>query len=153
MTQLTEHREIIGENEYTMTPMSPLLSNELLIALTKMIGPGLSGLLQSIMTSKDPEILNANFDWKLLGKMSFNFFENLDHNVLNRIMKEFARVTVVEGKGPLFKIFDIHFIGNIDEMYQWLFWGISVQWGKLANVLQDATSFVNQRGAQEQKVT
>jgi len=139
-----ETREIDG-NKYTVYMLGPMVSHDLLVDLSKMVGPSLGPVLDvfaNSLSSGKPTLeneLNADF----FTKAASSLFASLDKVTLKNIINSMAEVTHVDGK-PLKPIFEAHFRGKLQAMYKWLAFAMQAQWGKCLSALVDN---VQARGA------
>jgi len=137
--QYCESKQIV-EHKYEVFPLPPMVSHNLLIDVSKMIGPSLGPLFDRFTGKNVDEILKTKLDSDFLTKAFDSFFANVNKETIEIVIKALREKTMVDGK-ELHKIFDIHFLGNLDEMYQWLFFAMKVQWGKLFSALTNSISF------------
>jgi hypothetical protein len=135
MTQLTPHEKVIGERTFVMYMLPPMESHELLIDVAKMLGPSVGDLLDSLKQKGEVEaMLDMEVGGDFFSKIATQLASSLDKNVLRAVIKAFKRMTHVDNK-PLDTTFDIVFIGQLKQMYEWLIWGMSVQWAGSFGVL------------------
>lgn len=143
MSQKEGVTETIGENQYIMYMLPPLVSHDLLMDVTKMIGPALAALVGGIFGGKTPEnaeeILEKEVNSDFLTTALERLFQDINKATLTKVIQHLRPMTHVDGK-PLDQIFDIHFQGELDGMYKWLFWGMRVQWGKSLSALMSGAS-------------
>lgn len=142
MSQKEGVTKVIGEHEYTMYMLPPLVSNRLLIKLGKLVSPALGALLDAFSGSKGfkiDELLDSSVESTKFSRAVKELTENLEDTSLDPFIENLRKVTHVKGFGELDKVFDEFFRGGLDEMYKWLFWGMAVQWGKSFGVLVGMT--------------
>jgi len=147
MSQQDGVTKIIGEHEYTMYMLPPMLSNDLLIDVLKMSGPSIGKGLDAILGSDNVDVSNFNLEDLEIPKDFFTdviggFLQSLEKEVFNNVMNTFKKVTLVKDVGQLdgAGVFDVHFMGELDKMYKWVAFGISVQWGKSLSALIEGGS-------------
>ena len=144
MSQLTTEKTKIGEHEYEMHMLDPLTSHDLLMDVAKMIGPAIGPVFDRLFQNKkvtDLEgVLDQNIGVDFFSSAADSLFKGIDKKVLRNVIDEFQKVTFVDGT-ELSKTFAIHFRGALDSMYQWIAWGMSVQWGKSLSALVGAIPF------------
>ena len=134
MSQAEPHTTDIGGQAYTMSMLPPMKSHRLLVKVIQMVGPSLGPVFDMFFGKAQKagaEVLDQEVPAEFFTKAAGTLFDSLDEKILDQVIKEFKAVTVVEGLGLLENKFDAHFLGKLDEMYQWLAWGMSVQWGKV----------------------
>lgn len=141
----------IDDKEYTMYMLPPMASHDLLVDVVGMVGPALGPALDALFTGDnagdfesvmDQEV-GVEFFTRAIGTLS----KDLDKEVLRKVISEFKKVTFVGGV-ELSKIFDVHFQGDLKNMYAWIGWGMYVQWGKS---FSDLGPIVRARVAEAQK--
>lgn len=130
MSQVEPHTKDIGDNKYTMYMLPPMESHNLLMDVTKMIGPSIGPVIDVVFTHGMDAKLSGDF----FSKVATTLFGDLNKTVLENVIKVFKKVTEIDNK-PLGPIFDAHFMGKLEDMYQWIAWGMGVQWGKSLGVL------------------
>ena len=134
MSQAEPHTTDIGGQAYTMSMLPPMKSHRLLVKIVQMVGPSLGPVFDMFFGKSQKtgtEVLDQEVPAEFFTKAAGTLFDSLDEKILDQVIKEFKAVTVVEGLGLLENKFDAHFLGKLDEMYHWLAWGMSVQWGKV----------------------
>ena len=134
MSQVVPVKTTIGEKQYTMSMLPPMKSHRLLTKVAKMVGPSLGPVFDKLFNEVKAgkgDVLDQDVPVAFFTNAAGSLFDSLDEKVLDEVMAEFQAVTVVEGLGLLEGKFDVHFLGRLDEMYQWVAWGMSVQWGKV----------------------
>jgi hypothetical protein len=133
MSQLIPSDKNIGAHKYEMNMMPPRKSHRLLVKLVKMIGPSLGPVFDmffdKVKSSGVKNVMDQEIGAAFFTKAIGNLCDDLDNVILDEIIDALADTTHVDGK-HLKPNFDAHFLGNLGEMYQWLAWGMSVQWGK-----------------------
>jgi hypothetical protein len=135
MSQMEGTSKQIGDKTYTMYMLSPMVSHDLLVDVVKMVGPALGPVFDVLFTGTKKELnLDQELDIAFFTKASSALFSGLDKSVFHAVIDAFKLVTHVDDK-PLDKIFDIHFAGKLEDMYQWIAFGMSVQWGKSLSAL------------------
>jgi hypothetical protein len=135
MSQLTADTKRIGESDYLMRQLPPMQSHDLLMDVSKMLGPSLGPLLDTLFVGKDAAaVMDMDIGPAFFTQAAVAFFKGIDKKVISNTISAFAKVSEVDGK-PLHLILDDHFHGNLHEMYGWLAWGMSVQWGKSVRAL------------------
>lgn len=127
----------INEHEYTMYMLPPMASHDLFVDVLKMVGPSIGPVIDALLQGGKFEL--ADFMQQELGADFFSkaasaLFGGLDKKILRDCIKAFGDVTHVDDM-PLAPIFDRHFQGELGAMYQWLLWGMRVQWGKSLSAL------------------
>ena len=150
MSQKDEMSKRIGEHEYTVQMLPPLKSHDLLVSVTKMIGPSVGPLLDMLVSQAKPgsAIMDQVVSPDFFGKAASVLFQELDNVVLHQLIDAMKEKTLVDGK-PLKDIFDFHFLGKLDQMYLWLAHCMDVQWGKLLSALiSEAVSKLVEQGAE-----
>lgn len=153
MSQHTLESTTIGEHTYEMGMLAPRLSNSLLMAVARMVGPAVGPLLDATtksQESKGKSVLDMELGGDFFSKAIGALFEHLDEKTFDRVVNEFAKVTIVVGKGELPKVFDAHFMGALDELYKWLAWGMKVQWGKSFSALANVTRGLGQGASKKE---
>lgn len=142
MSQVQAETTHIGESYYEMYMLPPMKSHDLLMDVVKMVGPSMGPVVDTFFSKMKgdslEEIMNTNLDGDFFTKAFAVLFENLNKSVLNKVIDSFKTVTQVGAEGktsPLEKIFDVHFMGKLENMYAWIAWGMRVQWGKSLSAL------------------
>jgi hypothetical protein len=141
MSQKQAVEKTIGEHKYEMYMLAPKTSHTLLVKVMKMLGPSLGPVADMFFnklknTKNVSEIMNQEVGAEFFSKAANTLFNDLDNAIIDDVIDKFGDVTHVDGV-PLKGIFDAHFLGSLGEMYQWLFWGMQVQWGKSLTGLVD----------------
>ncbi len=139
-----ETREIDG-NKYQVYMLGPMVSHDLLVDVSKMIGPSLGPVLDAFTNSavSGKSVLDAELDVNFFTKAAGSLFASLDKTTLRNVINAMAEVTHVDSK-PLKPIFEAHFRGKLQAMYRWLAFAMQAQWGKCLSALVDN---VQARGA------
>lgn|GEM_PF-1894098 len=139
MSQAEPHQTKIGEFEYTMHMLPPMQSHRLFLRVIKMVGPSLGPVFDTFFSaakSQGGKAMEQEVPSEFFTKAAGALFGELDEKVIDEVISAFKEVTVVEGRGKLDRgQFDAHFLGKLEEMYQWLAWGMKVQWGKSVGAL------------------
>lgn len=138
MSQLDGETKDIDGHKYTVYMLPPMTSHELLVDVSKMIGPALGPLIDGAQQQSDGLNYRALFD-----RAAQALFSGLDKAVLRALIDKMSEVSHVDGK-PLKPIFDGHFRGRLDWLYAWLAFAMKVQWGKPLSAL---TSRLGGQGA------
>jgi hypothetical protein len=121
---------------YTVAPLGPSATLDLLADLTKMIAPGLApifatGRSMNELLNSDTEDLKADF----IGEAIKAFAQGIDKTVIKRSIATLADVTTVqvaEDKAPnLGKIYEMHFksVHGLPELFSWIKFALEVQYG------------------------
>lgn len=149
MSQKEGTQTRIGEHEYLMYMLPPMVSHDLLIDVAKMVGPALGPVLDALFSKAEgadfSAILGQEIGTEFFSKAASAIFGGLDKKVLKDVIKEFRGVTFVDGK-PLDPIFDFHFQGELGDLHHWLVWGMKVQWGKSFRALRNVAALQGVRG-------
>ena len=130
----------IDDYNFKMFMLPPLLSNRLLLEVTKMIGPSVGPVADMIFNSaksRNTDALDVELGYDFFSKVSQTLFKDLEVATTERLIEAFSKVTAVDDQ-PLEGRVDYFFIGELDVMYQWLAWGLKVQWGKCLGSLVNA---------------
>ena len=150
MSQQDGAKKKIGDRMFTMYPLPPMKSHELLMDLFQMFGPALGTALDGFMGGSDGLKKLAELGEQDLGP---DFFSSASKQLFNGYKKETSReiiealreVTLVDPGGKLDEVFDIVFLDKLEQMYAWLFWGLKVQWGKSPHVrVRPMLQFIDQ---------
>jgi len=143
MSQFNSVEKEIGESTYSMYMLKPITSHNLLMDVVKMVGPGLGSVVGSLFSGADKQdaktIMEKEVNPELITGALSQLFKDVNKQTLEQVIKAFRQQTHVDGK-ELNGIFDVHFMGKLDEMYIWLTWGMSVQWGKSLSALASGVS-------------
>lgn len=138
MSQMDGTSEVIDGQTYTIYMLPPMTSHDLLLDVVKMIGPALGPVFDVLFSDAvkqgKKEILEQQVGTDFFSKAASALFSGLDKGTVRNVIEKMIEVSQVDGK-PLKGIFDIHFRGRIDVMYQWLIFAMKVQWGKSFGVL------------------
>jgi len=139
VSQVEPHKTTIGEHEYTMHMLPPMQSHKLFLRVIKMVGPALGPVFDTFFSAAKTggkDALEQEVPTEFFTKAAAALFGELDEKVLDDVIRALKEVTIVEGSGKLDRgQFDAHFLGRLEEMYQWLAWGMKVQWGKSVGAL------------------
>lgn len=108
MLRKTEQKQI-GADTYEVTQMGAVKGSQVFVRLIRAIGPII------LAADKASDLRDA-----LAGLKE----EDVDY-----LIKAFSPYTLVQGKGELDKIFDIHFAGKYGDMFQWLWASVEVNFG------------------------
>lgn len=132
-------KEIDGVR-YTVNLLSPTPALDLLMDLVKMLGPGLSPVFSNLGTleqAMDREV--SDLKTEFLGEAVRALCASLDKDIAKRAIQTLAAVTVVEGSGPLNKIYEAHFAQHgLGPLFQWLPFALQVQYDDFFAVLGSA---------------
>lgn len=138
MSQTTPETTTIGGKTYTMYMLPPMQSHDLLMDVAKMVGPSIGPVLDTVVGMLTGGGIEQAMDTELgpsfFTKAAGAFFGGVDKKVIRDTIEAFKGVSEVNG-APLKGIFDAHFMGALEEMYQWVAWGMRVQWGKSLSAL------------------
>jgi hypothetical protein len=139
MSQVEAVETQIGESKYEMYMLAPMVSHGLLMDVGKMVGPAIGPVLDALFSkaggeNKIEQVMDQEIGADFFSSAAKALFENINKKTLADVINAFKTVTHVDGM-PLDKIFDAYFMGKLDEMYRWLFWGMRVQWGKSLSAL------------------
>lgn len=141
MSQKVGTLQRIGEHDYTMYMLAPMISHDLFIDVLKMVGPALGPVVDALLKQGETKDLTGFLQQDLgvdfFTKAASSLFGGLDKKILAATIAAFRTVSFVDEK-PLDGIFDEHFRGDLGGMYQWLLWGMRVQWGKSLSALGSA---------------
>jgi hypothetical protein len=147
MSQMDGETLELDGHKYTVYMLPPLASHDSLMDVAKMVGPALGPVFDVFLSSatgnKKP-LPEMELDTAFFSRAASALFGGIDKATLRRIIDQMAEVTHVDGK-PLKPIFDAHFRGKLEAMYQWAGFAMKVQWGKSLSALVNA---VRNRGAQ-----
>lgn len=143
MSQQDTYVKEIDGVRFEMGMLPPRKSHRLLLSFSKMVGPSIGPLADSLIASSEGKSIKNLLDLDvdlgdLVEKVSKTFFADLDIDKIDEFMDAFAEVTFVKD-GPLNKVFDLFFLGRLDLMYGWFLWGIKIQWGKSVSALVKST--------------
>ena len=147
MTQsAVDAQKCIDGHTYVVRMLDPLTANDLLVDVSKVIGPALGAVGSSLLGSGDSkkalgELLDGlkegetPADGSALGdgveRAIVGLVDRLEKHKLREVIGILANVTAVEmskGSPELSSIFDVHFRGRIKAMYQWLAFALRVQY-------------------------
>lgn len=128
-----QSKEISGDT-YSVYMLPPRIANKMFIRIVKAVGPSLGVLIEEL---DDDDIKggikglmdNPDLNGAFIGKVAKELCERLDEDEIEGMMDALAKVSEVEGKGILFKVFDSHFQGMIGELYAWFAFALQVQFG------------------------
>lgn len=140
MSQIQPHTETIDGEEYTVYMLSPLVAMDLLVDLSKMLGPGLGPLADAMSGAVKGEGVNigALLDMEIGGdvfsRAAESLFGNLDKGVVRTAIQTLAEVSQIGG-APLWKTFEVHFRGRLGTMSKWLAFALKVQYGDFFSAL------------------
>lgn len=139
MSQHTPEETTIGEHKYEMFMLAPMQSHELFIDVAKMVGPAIGPAIDALLKKSSgelglAELMEQELSGDFFTKALTSLFSGLDKKVLRDVIQAFKGMTHVDGM-PLEKTFDAHFHGKLNELYEWLLWGMRVQWGKSLSAL------------------
>lgn len=152
MSQRTAVEKEIGEKQFTMYMLGPMVSHELLMDVMKMVGPAIGPMFDVVLSGKGTgeidigKVMEEQVGGEFFSKAATALFGGLDKKVLRDIINAFSAVTHIDGV-PLDKTFEVQFAGDLGMMYQWLAWGMAVQWGKSFGAL---ASMVGKRAKMEE---
>lgn len=148
MSQMDGETKTIDGEEFKVLMLDPLTANDLLVDITKVVGPAIASILASVLKSSNsqetldqlldgikkkhnsdneiPEdLLGDNIERSIIG-----LIDKIDKDKLREIIKTMESVTSVR-KGnnwpSLSSIFQILFRGKIKLMYRWLAFALRVQ--------------------------
>jgi len=156
MSQQTTETITLEDLTFTMGMLDPWVANEILHAISKVIGPSIGELIGATMAKEDgkdlkdkieesADLLDKKVNPEFLARGVSKLFQNLDVKTSRWIMEELAKVTVIDGKGKLSGSFQVVFMGRIGLMYKWAAWGLNVQLRSFFETIPDAIRFVGQR--------
>jgi len=134
MSQLKSESKEIDGNSYEVYMLPPMLSQDLLMDVAKMVGPALGPVLDKFFNGGNPDVLSQELGADFFSRATSTFFIGLDKKVMRDVIGAMANVSNVDGR-PLKVIFDIHFLGRLEIMYQWLMFAMRVQWGNSLSAL------------------
>jgi len=139
MSQLEAISEVIDGKQYDMYMLEPLTSHDLFMDVVKMVGPTLGPIFDAAFAGRGSaegleDLLEREIGPDFFSNATTKLFGAIDKAVLNKVIAEFRKVTLVDGV-ELNKTFDVHFKGEIHNMYKWLLFGMKAQWGKSFSAL------------------
>jgi hypothetical protein len=129
MPQSDSQTKEIGGYSYTVSMLDPLTASDLLIDISKVVGPslgaaaGAAGGDGSDDDKPDPEMLDRAIS---------GLFQRIEKTELRRIINLLSTVTQVRigDKTPFLEtILAEHFRGQVGKMYEWLGFALKVQLG------------------------
>ncbi len=128
-----QSKEISGDI-YQVYMLPPRIANKMFLRIVKTVGPSLGVLIEELDEDDVKGGIkglmdNPDINGAFIGKVAKELCERLDEDEIERMMDSLAKVTEVEGKGILFKVFDSHFQGMIGELYAWFAFALQVQFG------------------------
>lgn len=153
MSQLIPVAEkMFAGRTFKMFMLPPLDSHDLLLDVAKMLGPSVGNVLDALLKQGDKELkleqlLDMDLNGEFFAKISKQLFAALDKEIVRKVIASFRTVTHVDNR-PLDAVFDAIFTGKLGDMYQWLLWGMRVQWAGSFGAL---ASVADGRGAEENK--
>ena len=152
MSQSSSEKTTIDGIGFEIFMMDPWIANDIVHAISKIVGPSLGELAGAVMGSKDKgaeakKLLDKNLDPTFTARGVTELFRNMDSSTTKWIMQELAKVTTVDGKGKLDSTFSAVFQGRIGTMYAWLGWALKVQLQSVFGTLSTAIEFYAQRTA------
>ena len=127
MSQQDAVKEIIGDKEYTMYPLGPTESMDLLTDVTAVIAPTILPMINAVFSGEKG--LDTEIDASIFSNVGTQLNSRELKTVRKSMESAFRKVTMVDG-AILDGTFEAHFRGKIDELLKWLVWGMRVQWGK-----------------------
>ena len=113
----------IGEHRYLYRPLPGRQAGTTLVKLGKVFGPAFGALFG--------KGLDVQADGALKEGLT-TLFAALDEAAYEAVSKIFSKQTEVNrGSGfiPLDPIYDVHFAGHVEEMFDVLMWGVEAQYG------------------------
>lgn len=133
MSQLDTSKTTINGKQYTMTPLPPELSMDLLTDLVAIISPIVAPILGSVFTGKGAKETEDVLDREINPDMFSQAFSKLNpvemKSVRKQLVQAFSMVTEVDNV-RLENVVETVFYGDVSALLQWLAWGCKVQWGK-----------------------
>ncbi len=138
MSQREAAKTTIDGDSYELYMLSPRISRRLLTDVIRMILPAVGPVMDAFAGSGSLEKLLdtdlSDLEGDFFSAAATSLADRLDNDLQDRLFDTMAEVCHVDGK-PLKGIFDVHFLGRLDAMYQWLFWSMKIQWGPTWRVL------------------
>jgi hypothetical protein len=149
MSQATLETTQFDGHTYGMYQLPPMVSHDLLMDFTRMVGPAVGPLLDTLFAAFSGKGVEAVLEMDLTPSFftaaAGSLFGGIDKRVIENTIRKFSEYSEVDGMKMTPGIFEAHFLGNLDAMYRWLAWGMKVQWGKSLRALAEG---LKNRGAQ-----
>lgn len=134
----------INETTYIVNQLQPSRSLDLLLDLVKMIGPAAAPIFANVSAlssfmDKDVEGMKLDF----LGEAVRALCSGVDKEITKAAIKTLAGVTVIDGKGKLSDVFEIHFASvGMGEMLAWVWFALQTQYDDFLGVFGNAIKSV-----------
>ena len=146
MAQTDAQTKEINDHTYTVMMLDPFVANDVLIELGHVIGPSIGGIVGAHSGGGLENVLDAEPDAAMIQAAIGGLFLRIDKANMRWLLDTLMAVSEVDGK-PLKKQAPLHFRGKIGEMYQWLWFALTVQYADftewLAPVIARAGDFLN----------
>ena len=132
MSQEDAQAKEIDGFTYDVSPLDPLVANDIWLDLVHVAGPTIGGLVGAFSKGGIDSALDNDPDPETLSNAIGGLFQRIEKQKMREIMNTLASVTVVRlgnGKAPqLNQILKTHFRGKLGLMYEWLWFALSVQY-------------------------
>ncbi|MCP4605066.1 MAG: hypothetical protein GY847_31840 [Proteobacteria bacterium] len=135
MSQESVETKTIEGIEYTVRMLPPMESNDLLMDVAQMIGPSIGPILDKFFGKASLEdALDQQVTPEFFAKAATALFGGLSKQTVRAVIEAMKKISLADNK-PLAPVFDVHFMGKLDQMYAWLAFAMRVQWGKCFSAL------------------
>lgn len=118
----------IGAHTYQTTQYTPTKALKILTLLGKVIG----GPLGQVAASGGKGLLDLKLNdggGQMIAKAVESMFQNLDEGKIDQYVKDILADTTFSGSQRVVDVFDTHFQGRLDELFQLLKWILGVNFG------------------------
>lgn len=133
---------VIDGYRYEMTMLGATAGYRLFFKLLTMFGPSFGDMMDAAGGGDIQDVdLSSSAAVRGIKSLTTNVSESdLDH-VIEQLRSQ-THVSVEKGSEktvPLSKVFEMHFMGELNSMFKWLWWGLKVQYqtfsGAFANLM------------------
>ena len=140
---IDQHTASIDGHRYDMSMLGATASLRLFHRLFRMLGPSVGHLIDSIGAKGKASLLDVDVSSKAFVAGFESLASAVSESDLEHVVDQLRKQTTLslpEGKViPLAQVFDAHFQGRIGAMFQWLAWGLRVQYGDFWSALASMT--------------
>lgn len=139
MSQMDSREKVIDGVTYTIYMLPPKVAMDLLVDVSKVVGPSLGALLDAAESKGNGgSVLDLDITSPTISNALGALLERVDKKTLRSMIDQLVPVSMADGV-KLEGAFDIHFRGRLGSMFKWLFFALQTQFGDFIDALVGAT--------------
>lgn len=147
MAQTDAQTAKIGEYTFKVYKLNPYDAQDVLVDITKAIGPGLGAVIAG-----GSKVLDADVSSPEASAMVGSLVSGLSKESLRSVTEKMAGVTHCDGI-PLNRVFEAVFRGDMPLMCEWLWFALKANFGNFTEWLGSALGGLKQKAAAQSPST